>query len=99
MCRDASAVYRHFPYALDHLTGQLTLDKNMVAVNLRTVKDAQPLSLTGTIENPGVDAVVKLDINAAAIPIDDALKARCRRMSARLSSNLTPVASSRPMPR
>ena len=74
MCRDVAAVYRHFQYPLDHLTGQLTLEKNMVAVNLQTLKGAQPLSLTGTIQNPGVDAVVRLDIQAEAIPIDDALE-------------------------
>ena len=74
LCRDVAAVYRHFQYPLDHLTGQLTLEKNMMAVNLQTLKGAQPLSLTGTIKNPGVDAVVRLDIQAEAIPIDDALK-------------------------
>ena len=74
LCRDVAAVYRHFQYPLDHLTGQLTLEKNMVAVNLQTLKGAQPVSLTGTIQNPGVDAVVRLEIQADAIPIDDALK-------------------------
>jgi AsmA-like C-terminal region len=74
LCRDVAAVYRHFQYPLDHLTGQLTLEKNMVTVNLQTLMGAQPLSLTGTIQNPGVDAVVRLDIQADAIPIDDALK-------------------------
>jgi AsmA-like C-terminal region len=74
VCRDVAAVYRHFQYPLDHLTGRLTLEKNTIAVNLQTLKGAKPLSLTGTIENPGVDAVVRLDIQAEAIPIDDALK-------------------------
>ena len=74
ICRDVAAVYRHFQYPLDHLTGQLTLEKNTIAVNLQTLKGAQPVSLTGTIQNPGVDAVVRLDIQAEAIPIDDALK-------------------------
>ena len=46
----------------------------MLAVDLQTVKGGQPVRLTGTIKNPGVDAVVKLDIQAEAIPIDDALK-------------------------
>jgi hypothetical protein len=74
LCRDVAAVYRHFQYPLDHLTGQLTLEKKMVTVNLQTLKGAQPVSLIGTIQNPGVDAVVRLEIQADAIPIDDALK-------------------------
>ena len=46
----------------------------MLAVNLQTLKGAKPVSLTGTIQNPGVDAVVQLDIQAEAILIDDAIK-------------------------
>ena len=73
-CQDVAAVYRHFPYPLDHLTGRLTLESNMVTVKLQTLKGGQPVHLDGTIKNPGVDAVVKLDIQAESIPIDDALK-------------------------
>ena len=74
LCRDVAGVYRHFAYPLDHLTGWLTLKKNMLTVNLETLVGGQPLHLKGTIQNPGVDAVVKLDIQADSIPIDDVLK-------------------------
>ena len=73
-CRDVAAVYRHFQYPLDHLTGLLTLEKKVLTVDLQTLKGGQPVHLKGTIENPGVDAVVQLDIQAESIPIDDALK-------------------------
>ena len=72
-CRDVSAVYRYFPYPLDHLTGQLKLEKNMLAVDLHTV-GGQPVRLSGTIENPGVDAVVNLDIQAESMQIDETFK-------------------------
>jgi AsmA-like C-terminal region len=73
-CRDVAAVYRHFQYPLDHLTGELTLEKKLLSVDLETLKGGQPVRLKGTIKNPGVDAVVKLDIQAESIPIDDVLK-------------------------
>ena len=73
-CRDVAAVYRHFKYPLDHLTGRLTLEKNILAVKLQTLKGGQPVHLEGTIKNPGVDAVVQLDIQAGSIVIDDVLK-------------------------
>jgi hypothetical protein len=73
-CRDVAAVYRHFQYPLDHLTGELTLEKNLLNVNLQTLKGGQPVRLKGTIKNPGVDAEVQLDILAGSIPIDDVLK-------------------------
>jgi hypothetical protein len=75
-CRDVAAKYRHFPYQLDHLTGELKLEKNTLAVDLRTINvGGQPLVLTGTIEKPGPDAVVRLDVSAEALPIDGALLA------------------------
>ena len=74
LCRDVAAVYRHFPYPLDHLTGGLTLEKKMLTVDLQTVVGGQPMRLTGTIQNPGVDAVVELDILAESVPIDDVLR-------------------------
>jgi hypothetical protein len=73
-CRDVAGVYRHFKYPLDHLTGRLTLEKNTLAVKLETLKGGQPVRLAGTIKNPGVDAVVELDIQAGSIVIDDELK-------------------------
>jgi hypothetical protein len=74
LCRDVAAVYRHFHYPLDHLTGRLTLRSNTMSVDLQTLVGGQPLRLAGTIQNPGVDAVVLLDIDAESLPIDDVLK-------------------------
>jgi hypothetical protein len=72
-CRDVAAVYRHFAYPLDHLTGDLIFEKNTLSVDLNSL-NGRPLQLKGTIWNPGPDAVVKLDIHAESLPIDDAIK-------------------------
>ena len=72
-CRDVAAVYRQFPYPLDHLTGTLTFEYNTLTVDLKSLS-GRPMTMSGTIRNPGVDAVVQLDIKAASLPIDDALK-------------------------
>jgi hypothetical protein len=77
-CRDVAAEYRHFPYPLDHLTGRLNLARNVLTVDLQTLIGGQPMFLDGTIQNPGVDAVVRLDIKAGAVPIDDVLKKAMR---------------------
>ncbi|HZW30645.1 MAG TPA: hypothetical protein VFF52_08070, partial [Isosphaeraceae bacterium] len=74
-CRDVSAKYRHFPYQLDHLTGQLTLEKNTLEVDVTTSSVGGPLRLKGTIENPGLEAVVQLDILAESVPVDETLLA------------------------
>ncbi|HKI21622.1 MAG TPA: hypothetical protein VKA15_27265, partial [Isosphaeraceae bacterium] len=73
-CTDVAAVYRYFPYPLDHVTGRLTLEKKMLTVDLQTLVGGKPMHLGGTIQNPGVDAVVKLDIQAETLPIDAVLR-------------------------
>jgi hypothetical protein len=73
-CRDVSAMYRHFPYPLDHLTGTLTLQKQSLRVDLHASIDGRPISLAGLIENPGDDAIVRLDIDAESVPVDDAFR-------------------------
>ena len=52
----------------------MTLEKKVLTVDLRTLISGKDTHLKGTIQNPGVDAVVRLDIKAESMPIDDALK-------------------------
>jgi hypothetical protein len=74
-CRDVGAVYRHFPYPLEHLKGKVKLVNRFLTVDLDTSSVGnQPLHLKGEIKNPGLDAEVKLEINARSIPIDPTLK-------------------------
>lgn len=72
-CRDVAGEYRHFPYRLDHMTGTLSLIRNLLTVDLRTVT-APLVHVHGQIENPGLDAIVKLDIQAESVPIDNSIR-------------------------
>jgi hypothetical protein len=71
-CRDVAAVYRHFPYPLEHMSGKLVLEDHKLGVELRCLIGEKPASLLGTIDDPGPDAVVRLDIKADSVPIDAA---------------------------
>jgi hypothetical protein len=74
-CRDFAGEYRHFRYPLDHLTGQIKLEKKLLTVDLKTLSvGGRPLRIKGKIEDPGLDAVVHLDIQGDSVPIDDQLK-------------------------
>ncbi len=75
LCRDVAAVYRHFPYPLEHLGGRLTLEKQRLSLDLHGLIGERPARLTGTINNPGPDAIVRLDIQAESVPIDAAFLA------------------------
>jgi hypothetical protein len=74
-CRDVAAVYRHFPYPLEHMSGRLDLDNRKLEVDLKCLIGEKPASMKGTIDDPGPDAVVRLDIRAESVPIDAAFMA------------------------
>ncbi len=71
-CRDVAAVYRHFPYPVDHMNGSLTLQGQRLTVDLHGLVGERPARLTGTIDNAGPDALVRLDIQAESVPVDAA---------------------------
>ena len=72
-CQDLAAEYRHFPYSLDHLTGSLVLENKLFTVDLRTLT-APLVHVKGLIQNPGLDAVVQLDIQAESVPINETFR-------------------------
>ena len=73
-CKDVAAKYRHFAYPVDHLRGQLELRNKTLTVDLQTLSvGGQPLRIIGTINNPGIDAIVKLELWAESVPIDEPL--------------------------
>jgi hypothetical protein len=73
-CKDVAAKYRHFAYQLDHLRGQLELRKNRMTVDVQTLSvGGRPLHLKGTIVNPGIDALVDLELTAESVPIEEQL--------------------------
>jgi hypothetical protein len=74
ICKDVAAKYRHFAYQLDHLRGQLELSKNILKVDVQTLSvGGRPLRLKGVIQDPGVDAIVDLELFAEAVPIEEPL--------------------------
>jgi hypothetical protein len=78
LCRDVSAVYREFRYPLEHLTGLLSLKKNTLEVDLKSLIAGRPVRVAGTIQNPGPNAVVQLDVQAESLPVDETLKKAVR---------------------
>ncbi|MGP0070234.1 MAG: AsmA-like C-terminal region-containing protein [Isosphaeraceae bacterium] len=73
-CKDIAANYRHFAYPIDHVRGQLELKDKLLTVDVQTLSiGGRPLRLKGTINNPGVDAVVALELWAESVPIDEPL--------------------------
>jgi hypothetical protein len=73
-CHDVAMLYEHFRYPLDHLSGTIIWDGDRIEVqNMQTVIGEQPLSASGTIDHPGLGAVVRLDFAGRALPINTTL--------------------------
>ncbi len=73
-CKDIAGNYRHFAYPIDHVRGQLELKEKVLAVDIQTLSvGGRPLRLKGTIKDPGVNAVVNLELWAESLPIDEPL--------------------------
>ena len=54
------------------MSGDLTLQGQRLTVDLRGLVGERPAHLKGTIDNPGPDALVRLDIQAESVPVDAA---------------------------
>ncbi|WP_435008855.1 AsmA-like C-terminal region-containing protein [Tundrisphaera lichenicola] len=70
---DVSVKYRHFPYKVDHVRGQLHATPKRLTLAMNATIGRGPLLVSGTVDNPGPDAVANLDFEAESLPIDDAL--------------------------
>jgi len=73
-CLDVAFLYEHFKYPIDHVRGRMVWEGDRVRLEgLQTLVGGQPLTAVGTIDRPGPDAVVTIDLEGKALPIDDAL--------------------------
>jgi hypothetical protein len=68
--RDVALEYKEFRYPLEHVTGELTARPGRVTAALRSLVGGKPLSVRGTIEGEGVQAIVDLDFAAESLPLD-----------------------------
>ncbi len=72
-CLDVSMTYKYFKYPLEHIRGRITKTGKRLNVDLATLVGGQPLAATGTIDDPGPLAVVRLDFKAGALPANKVL--------------------------
>ncbi len=72
-CLDLSMKYKHFAYPVDHIKGTIHATKKAMTLDVRTMVNDRPVRVTGTVLNPGPDAVADLTFQVESLPIDDAL--------------------------
>ncbi len=73
-CLDVAILYEFFPYPIDHVRGRFVWEGDQIKIlNLQTLVGGQPLLASGTVNAPGPRAVVVLDFEGKALPIDETL--------------------------
>jgi hypothetical protein len=72
-CLDVSMVYKYFKYPLDHVWGRVDWTPQQATLKLHSVVGDKPITASGTIDNPGPLGHARLDFEAGAVPVDQAL--------------------------
>lgn len=73
-CLDVALLYEFFKYPVDHVNGQLVWEGDRVTVvNMQTLVGGHPLTVRGTVDHPGPDAVARLEFAGQSLPVDKAL--------------------------
>jgi hypothetical protein len=72
-CLDVSMKYKHFAYPVDHITGTIHATKKRMDLAVRTMVNDRPVKVTGTVKNPGPDAIADLTFEIESLPLNAAL--------------------------
>ncbi len=71
---DVAMQYKHFPYHVEHVRGRMHLTPQRLTLdNVHTTIGNKPFRVDGTVDNPGKDAIARLQFAVDALPIDDPL--------------------------
>lgn len=71
--RDVALTYKHFPYPLQHIQGTVVWQGQRIEISGRTLVAGEWLTAKGTVERPGMDALVKFDFHTNGFPVDETL--------------------------
>jgi AsmA-like C-terminal region len=70
---DVSVEYRHFAYKVDHVHGKIHATPKKMTLALNAMVGNGALVVEGDVDNPGPDAVARLDFLVESLPVDETL--------------------------
>ena len=72
--KDTSFKFVKFPYYVDQCVGTVDVKDDVMKIDMKSFSTLVPMTLKGTVLNPGMDATYELNIAAPGeLPIDDKL--------------------------
>ena len=72
-CLDVSMKYKHFAYPVDHVKGKIHVADKRMTLNVHALVGNKPMRVTGTVDDPGPDAIANLDFDIESLPVDATL--------------------------
>lgn len=75
--KDCSVIHDAFRYPIEHANGSITQQGRDLIIDVRGLAGGRSVTLDGTVNNPGPDATILLNIRAADLPIDQTFLNAC----------------------
>lgn len=75
--KDCSVKHDAFPYPIEHASGSIQQQGRDLIIDVRGMAGSQPITLDGTVANPGPNATVLLNIRGSNLPIDETFLNAC----------------------
>ena len=75
--KDCSVKHDAFPYPIEHANGSITQQGRDLIIDVRGMAGGRPITLEGTVNNPGPNATLLLDIRTSDLPIDQTFLNAC----------------------
>lgn len=75
--KDCSVKHDAFPYPIEHANGSITQQGRDLIIDVRGMAGGRPITLEGTVANPGPNATISLNIRTSDLPIDQTFLNAC----------------------
>lgn len=75
--KDCSVKHDAFPYPIEHANGSITQQGRDLIIDVRGMAGGRPITLEGTVANPGPNATISLSIRTSDLPIDQTFMNAC----------------------
>ena len=68
--KDCSVKHDAFAYPIEHVNGSITQQGRELIIDMQGVAGGRPITLDGTVSNPGPNATILLNVRTSDMPID-----------------------------
>jgi hypothetical protein len=75
--KDCSVIHEAFPYPVEHANGSITQQGRDLIIDVKGMAGGRPITLEGTVANPGPNATILLTIRTSDLPIDQTFLNAC----------------------